>query len=79
MPTASSKAVVPAVNQIELHPYFQRPELQRVQAAHGRAVHKSAAQVMQRRHLQEGRDPEIGQPGPDRRDFAVFDFELSAD
>ncbi len=28
-------AVVPAVNQIELHPYFQQPALQRLNAAHG--------------------------------------------
>ncbi|MBB4637855.1 aldo/keto reductase [Longimicrobium terrae] len=28
-------AVVPAVNQIELHPYFQQAELQRVHAEHG--------------------------------------------
>jgi diketogulonate reductase-like aldo/keto reductase len=28
-------SVVPAVNQIELHPYFQQPALQRVHAEHG--------------------------------------------
>jgi diketogulonate reductase-like aldo/keto reductase len=28
-------SVVPAVNQIELHPYFQQTELQRMHAAHG--------------------------------------------
>jgi diketogulonate reductase-like aldo/keto reductase len=31
-------SVVPAVNQIELHPYFQQPELQRVHAEHGIAT-----------------------------------------
>jgi diketogulonate reductase-like aldo/keto reductase len=31
-------SVVPAVNQIELHPYFQQPELQRVHAEHGVAT-----------------------------------------
>jgi diketogulonate reductase-like aldo/keto reductase len=31
-------SVVPAVNQIELYPYFQQPELQRVHAEHGIAT-----------------------------------------
>jgi diketogulonate reductase-like aldo/keto reductase len=31
-------SVVPAVNQIELHPYFQQPELQRAHAEHGIAT-----------------------------------------
>lgn len=33
-------SVVPAVNQIELHPYFQQTELQRVHAEHG--IHTQA-------------------------------------
>ncbi|WP_216644948.1 aldo/keto reductase [Microbacterium sp. SYP-A9085] len=28
-------AVIPAVNQVELHPYFAQPEVQRANAAHG--------------------------------------------
>jgi diketogulonate reductase-like aldo/keto reductase len=31
-------SVVPAVNQIEVHPYFQQPELQRLHAEHGIAT-----------------------------------------
>ncbi|MCP3137440.1 aldo/keto reductase [Pyxidicoccus xibeiensis] len=31
----SAAQVVPAVNQIEVHPYFQQPELQRMHAKHG--------------------------------------------
>jgi diketogulonate reductase-like aldo/keto reductase len=34
----SSASVVPAVNQIELHPYFQQTALQRVHAKHGIAT-----------------------------------------
>jgi diketogulonate reductase-like aldo/keto reductase len=81
-------SVVPAVNQIELHPYFQQSVLQRLHADHGiltqawspidgitvyrgdaekstlrdpvilgiaQAHGKSAAQVMLRWHLQQGR------------------------
>ncbi|CAM3540967.1 aldo/keto reductase [Occultella aeris] len=31
----ASAKVVPAVNQIEVHPYFQQPEVQAIDAAHG--------------------------------------------
>jgi diketogulonate reductase-like aldo/keto reductase len=94
-------SVVPAVNQIELHPYFQQPALQRVHAEHGivtqawspiggvtsygggekrtfddptlleiaREHGKSAAQVMLRWNLQEGRDPEVDQARPHRREL----------
>jgi diketogulonate reductase-like aldo/keto reductase len=106
-------SVVPAVNQIELHPYFQQPELQRVHAEHGIATQawspiggitsyrdaersaledptlqeiggrhgKSAAQVMLRWHLQEGRSaiPKSTKPARIAENFAVLDFELSAD
>ena len=34
----SSASVVPAVNQIEVHPYFQQTALQRVHAEHGIAT-----------------------------------------
>lgn len=103
--------VVPAVNQIEVHPYFQQPELQRKNREHGilsqawspiggitfyrggdkstledpvilaiaRAHGKSAAQVMLRWHLQEGRSviPKSVKPARIAENFDVFDFELS--
>ncbi len=107
-------SVVPAVNQIEVHPYFQQPALQRLHAQHGiltqawapiggitfyrpgfpkstledpvilaiAASHgKSAAQVMLRWGLQEGRAviPKSVTPARIAENFAVFDFALSAD
>jgi diketogulonate reductase-like aldo/keto reductase len=103
--------VVPAVNQIEVHPYFQQAALQRLHAQHdiatqawspiggitsyrgmekrsfddptlleiARQYGKSAAQVMLRWHLQEGRS---AIPKSVRRErivenFALFDFELT--
>jgi diketogulonate reductase-like aldo/keto reductase len=105
--------VVPAVNQIEVHPYFQQAELQRVHAEHGivtqawspiggitsygggeksafddptlleiaRQHGKSAAQVMLRWHLQEGRSaiPKSTRPERIAENFDVFDFELSGE
>lgn len=105
---------VPAVNQIELHPYFQQRELQRLHERHRiltqawapiggitfyrpgfakstledpviRAIAerhgKSAAQVMLRWGVQQGRSviPKSVQPARIAENFAVFDFELSAD
>lgn len=105
---------VPAVNQIELHPYFQQRELQRLHEKHGiltqawapiggitfyrpgfakstladpaiRAIAerhgKSAAQVMLRWGVQQGRSviPKSVKPARIAENFAVFDFELSAD
>lgn len=106
-------SVIPAVNQIEVHPYFQQTELQHLNARHG--IHtqawspiggitfyrgsdrgtlddpvileiakkhgKSAAQVMLRWHLQEGRSviPKSIKPARIAENFDVFDFELSAD
>lgn len=104
-------AVVPAVNQIEVHPYFQQTALQRLNAQHGivtqawspiggitsyrgggkstfddptlleiaRGHGKSAAQVMLRWHLQEGRSaiPKSVKPERIAENFAVFDFELA--
>ena len=104
--------VVPAVNQIEVHPYFQQTELQRLHERHGiltqawspiggitfyrgnnkstladptilgiaREHGKSAAQVMLRWGLQEGRSviPKSVNPARIAENFAVFDFELSA-
>src|SRR4051794_18963957 len=106
-------SVVPAVNQIEIHPYFQQGALQRLNAEHGilsqawspiggitsyrgmekrsfedptlleiaRAHGKSAAQVMLRWHLQEGRSaiPKSVKPARIAENFDVFDFELTSD
>jgi diketogulonate reductase-like aldo/keto reductase len=106
-------SVVPAVNQIELHPYFQQTALQRVDADHGivtqawspiggitsyrggekstfddstlleiaRQHGKSAAQVMLRWHLQEGRSviPKSTKPARIAENFDVFDFELTTE
>jgi diketogulonate reductase-like aldo/keto reductase len=107
-------SVVPAVNQIEVHPYFQQNALQRVHAEHGiltqawspiggitsyygggkkttfddstlleiaRHHGKSAAQVMLRWHIQEGRSaiPKSVKPVRIAENFDVFDFELTRD
>jgi diketogulonate reductase-like aldo/keto reductase len=106
-------SIVPAMNQIEVHPYFQQKELQRVHAEHGIATQawspiggitayggakkrsfddptlleiasrhgKSAAQVMLRWHVQEGRSaiPKSTKPARIAENFDVFDFELSND
>src|SRR5215208_7729257 len=101
-------SVVPAVNQIELHPYLQQTALQRVHTEHGivtqawspiggitsygggeksafddptlreiaRQHGKSAAQVMLRWHLQEGRSaiPKSTKPARIAENFDVFDL-----
>jgi diketogulonate reductase-like aldo/keto reductase len=103
--------VVPAVNQIEVHPYFQQSALQRLHAQHGivtqawspiggitsyrgmakrsfddptlleiaRQYGKSAAQVMLRWHLQEGRSaiPKSVKRERIAENFDVFDFDLT--
>jgi diketogulonate reductase-like aldo/keto reductase len=106
--------VAPAVNQIELHPYFQQPEVQRLNRrygiltqawaplggitfyrpgfakstleepvilAMGRTYGKSAAQVMLRWGIQEGRSviPKSVKPKRIAENFDVFDFELTAE
>ncbi|MFC6357143.1 aldo/keto reductase [Luethyella okanaganae] len=108
--------IVPAVNQVELHPYFTQLEVQKADAAHGiltqawspiggitfypgfgderrsvmddptvqaiaRDRGKTAAQVMLRWHLQEGRSaiPKSTNPTRIAENFDVFDFELSTD
>ncbi len=106
--------VVPAVNQIEVHPYFQQREVQAFGAEHGiltqawspiggitfyrdgehtstlddptivkaaEAHGKSAAQVMLRWHLQQGRSviPKSTQAHRIAENFDVFDFDLTAD
>ena len=107
----ASASVVPTVNQIEVHPYFQQATLQRVHAAHGIATQawspiggitsyrgmekrsfddptlleiarkygKSAAQVMLRWHVQEGRSaiPKSVHRERIAENFDVFDFELT--
>ena len=105
--------VVPAVNQIELHPYFTQVETRELDAGHGiltqawspiggitsyrdgmpkstfddptileiaDAHGKTAAQVMLRWHVQQGRSaiPKSVQPERIAENFDVFDFELSA-
>ncbi len=106
--------VIPAVNQIEVHPYFQQRDVQAFCAEHdilpqawspiggitfyrdsghgstledpvigklAKAHGKSAAQVMLRWHLQEGRSaiPKSTKPHRIAENFDVFDFELTAD
>lgn len=104
-------SVVPAVNQIELHPYYQQKEVQSLHAEHGiltqawspiggitsyggaeksafedptlleigREHGKSAAQVMLRWHLQQGRSaiPKSIRAERIAENFDVFDFELT--
>ena len=106
-------AVIPAVNQIEVHPYFQQRELQTFNTEQGihtqawspiggitsyreggartfddptineiaQSFGKTAAQVMLRWHLQEGRSAIPKSTKPDRiaENFDVADFVLSAD
>ncbi|MFD9324676.1 aldo/keto reductase [Streptomyces sp. NPDC060065] len=106
-------SAVPAVNQIEVHPYFQQTALQRLHVQHGiltqawspiggitsyrggekrtfddpvlleiaRGHGKSAAQVMLRWHVQEGRSaiPKSTKPARIAENFDVFDFELTTE
>lgn len=103
--------VVPAVNQIEVHPYFQQTELRQLHDKHGivtqawspiggitfyrggnqstledaaileiaSAHGKSAAQVMLRWGLQQGRSviPKSVKPARIAENFDVFDFMLT--
>jgi 2,5-diketo-D-gluconate reductase A len=110
----AESTVVPAVNQIEVHPYFRQSELLDADTAHGiisqawspiggitfypgwgenrrstlsdpvllaigEAHGKTAAQVMLRWHLQQGRSaiPKSVKPARIAENFDVFDFELS--
>ena len=106
-------SVVPAINQIELHPYFQQTAVQKLDAANGIVTQawspiggitsyrdsakstfddptlleiagqhgKSAAQVMLRWHLQEGRSviPKSVKPARLAENLDVFDFELTTE
>jgi diketogulonate reductase-like aldo/keto reductase len=104
--------VVPAVNQIELHPYFTQVETRKLDARHGiltqawspiggitayrdgmpkrtfddptilaiaDAHGKTAAQVMLRWHVQEGRSaiPKSVRHERIAENFDIFDFDLS--
>ena len=104
--------VAPAVNQIEVHPYFTQVPTRELDARHGiltqawspiggitsyrdrmpkrtfddptllgiaQAHSKSAAQVMLRWHLQQGRSaiPKSVRPERIAENFDIFDFELS--
>jgi 2,5-diketo-D-gluconate reductase A len=97
--------VVPAVNQIEIHPYFNQDDLRAFDAAHGivneawspiaqgdvlgdptivavaRRVARTPAQVTLRWHIQRGDVvfPKSVNPARIAENFALFDFELSAD
>jgi 2,5-diketo-D-gluconate reductase A len=107
-------SVVPAVNQIEVHPYFRQSDVLAADAEHGilsqawspiggitfyrdgshgstlqdptigeiAAAHgRTPAQVMLRWHLQQGRQviPKSVTPSRIAENFAIFDFDLSAD
>lgn len=108
-------SVVPAVNQVEVHPYFSQSDVQEANAEHGiltqawspiggitsyygadgaqttfddpvigriaQAHGKTAAQVMLRWHLQQGRAavPKSVNPHRIAENFDVFDGELSAE
>jgi len=104
--------VVPALNQVEVHPYFQQRDVQKADAARGIVTQawspiggitsyrgddttstfrnpvileiaerhgKTAAQVMLRWHLQQGRAviPKSVKPERIAENFDVFDVELS--
>jgi len=106
-------SVVPAVNQIEVHPYFQQREVQAFGTEHGILTQawspiggitsyrdaarrsfdepvilgigerygKSAAQVMLRWHIQQGRQviPKSTKPERIAENLDVFDFALTDD
>lgn len=106
--------VAPAVNQVEVHPYFTQADVQAADAEHGILTQAwspmggitsyggdgggstfedpvigeiadahgvTAAQVMLRWHLQQGRSaiPKSVRPGRIAANFDVFGFELTAD
>jgi diketogulonate reductase-like aldo/keto reductase len=109
----AATAVIPAVNQVEVHPYFRQPDVIAADHAHGiltqawspiggitfyrpghhsstlqdstiteiAAAHgKTAAQIMLRWHLQQGRSaiPKSTNPARIAENYDVFDFELTA-
>ncbi|MFC9840988.1 aldo/keto reductase [Rhodococcus sp. NPDC127530] len=107
-------SVVPAVNQIEVHPYFRQRRVLAADSEHGivsqawspiggitfyrdgskgstlenptilgiaEAHNKTAAQIMLRWHIQEGRQviPKSVTPSRIAENFDVFDFDLTTD
>jgi 2,5-diketo-D-gluconate reductase A len=82
--------IVPAVNQIELHPRLPQTELREVHARRGIATEawavaeghrRTPAQVLIRWHIQLGNIviPKSVNPSRIASNFDVFDFELSPD
>jgi diketogulonate reductase-like aldo/keto reductase len=109
----AATTVIPAVNQVEVHPYFRQPDVLAADHAHGiltqawspiggitfyrpghhsstlqdptiteiAALHgKTAAQIMLRWHLQQGRSaiPKSTNPARIAENYDVFNFELTA-
>jgi diketogulonate reductase-like aldo/keto reductase len=72
--------VVPAVNQIEVHPYFAQHDDPTIGAV-AKSHHKTPAQVMLRWGIQHGRSviPKPTKPARIAENLNVFDFELTAD
>jgi 2,5-diketo-D-gluconate reductase A len=102
---AAETSVVPAVNQIEAHPYFGNEEVRAADAAAGilteawspiaqgavlddptigaiaQRLGRTPAQITLRWHVQRGDIvfPKSVNPERMRENFALFDFELTAD
>jgi 2,5-diketo-D-gluconate reductase A len=102
---AAETSTTPAVNQIEIHPYFPQNELRAYDREHGIAteawspiaqgdvlgdpvvtgiagrIGRTPAQVTLRWHIQRGDIvfPKSVTPARIAENFAIFDFELSAD
>jgi 2,5-diketo-D-gluconate reductase A len=102
---ATETETVPAVNQIEIHPYFNQDDLRAFDREHGIATEawspiaqgqvlddptivsiagrlgRTPAQVTLRWHIQRGDIvfPKSTTPSRIAENFALFDFELSAD
>lgn len=102
---AAGSSTVPAVNQIEVHPYHANDDVRAYGQAHGIAteawspiaqgqvlddpavtaiageVDRTPAQVVLRWHIQRGDIvfPKSSSPQRMRENFALFDFDLTAD
>jgi diketogulonate reductase-like aldo/keto reductase len=110
----AATAVIPAVNQVEVHPFFRQPDVLTADHTHSiltqawspiggitfyrpgqhrstlqdptiteiaSAHHKTAAQIMLRWHLHQGRSaiPKSTNPTRIAENHDIFDFELTAD